>query len=590
MQTQLARLLKLRQLMAGHEIMAGALLVLMLFAALAESFGLSLVLPLLSGLVGLESGDGPIVRYADRLLAYIPDAGRVEGLLLFLVIAFLLKSILLIATTALTAWFTYTLREDWSGRVFGQYLAAELGYLSEQQHGTLVHNAAQEPYRAGNAITRMIAFGNRFILAIALFVVLLLAHWQATLVISFVGLLLYLAVRSGTFRYALKLGKWRQKLLQQITAIVAEGISGVRQIKLFEAYSAWRSALATKLHAATRVEVGVQVLGQVPHELSEFVVVLMLAAGIVAVHGFLDVDPVAVLPVLGLFAVIAQRLISTIGFLISQRIKIAANLPALYLVHDLIAAAPISEDLQRGKRFPGLTGDIEFKDVHFAYGGDEPVLDGLDLVIAQGKTTALVGPSGIGKSTIADLILGLYRPQAGNILLAGTPIQEFNLTSLRRRIGYVSQEPEIFNTSVRDNIRMARTEATDDEVVAAAKIARADEFVSSARDGYDSIVGDRGVKLSGGQRQRLAIARVVLRQPDLYIFDEATSALDGKSEQLVREAIESISRDATVLIIAHRLSTIENVDFIYEIASDGRARLVEYADLVNESELASIRR
>ena len=127
---------------------------------------------------------------------------------------------------------------------------------------------------------------------------------------------------------------------------------------------------------------------------------------------------------------------------------------------------------------------------------------------------------------------------------------------------------------------MARPEASDEEIVEAARVARADEFVASSREGYETIVGDRGVKLSGGQRQRLAIARVVLRKPDLYIFDEATSALDGKSERLVREAIESISRDATVLIIAHRLSTIENVDFIYEITPEGRAEPVAYADLV----------
>ena len=560
--------------------MTGTLLGLMLLAALAESLGLSLVLPLLSGLAGLESGDGTIARYADRLLALLPETGRIEGLLILLVVAFFLKSILLIATTALTAWFTYTLREDWSGRVFDQYLAAELGYLSEHRHGTLVHNAAQEPYRAGNAITRMIAFANRFILAIALFVVLLLAHWQATLVISGVALVLYLSVRSSTFRYSLKLGHLRQLLLQQITSIVAEGIAGVRQIKLFEAYSDWRQRLSDKLHAATRVEVAVQVLGQVPQELSEFVVILMLAVGLIAMRGVLNVDLMEILPLFGLFAVIAQRLISTIGFLISQRIKVAANLPALYLVHDLIASAPNREELLRGDPFPGLTGDIELKNVRFAYEGGKEVIDGLDLVIQRGKTTAIVGPSGIGKSTIADLILGLYSPQTGDILVADMPIQSYSLTSLRRRIGYVSQEPEIFNTSVRENIRMARPEASDEEIVEAARVARADEFVASSREGYETIVGDRGVKLSGGQRQRLAIARVVLRKPDLYIFDEATSALDGKSERLVREAIESISRDATVLIIAHRLSTIENVDFIYEITPEGRAEPVAYADLV----------
>ena len=208
---------------------------------------------------------------------------------------------------------------------------------------------------------------------------------------------------------------------------------------------------------------------------------------------------------------------------------------------------------------------IEFHDVHFSYEADREVIDGLNFTIRKGETIALVGPSGGGKSTTADLIPRFYDVTKGEILIDGRNIKDYTLDSLNANIGVVSQETILFNDTIAENIRMGRPEATDAEVEAAARIANAHNFITECAEGYATNIGDRGMKLSGGQRQRLSIARAVLKNPPILILDEATSALDTESEQLVQEALNTLLEGRTSIIIAHRLSTIHNADRILVI-------------------------
>lgn len=212
--------------------------------------------------------------------------------------------------------------------------------------------------------------------------------------------------------------------------------------------------------------------------------------------------------------------------------------------------------------FPLGPGRVDYEDVHFSYTADAPVLRGLSLTIPSGRITALVGPSGSGKTTLALLLYRFYEPQAGTIRIDGAPVDHVALRELRERIGWVPQDPSLFHGTIRENIRYGKLEATDAEVVAAAESANVAEFVARLPDGYETVIGERGVTLSGGQRQRVAIARAVLKNPRILILDEATSALDSQSEMLVREAIERLMHRRTTIIIAHRLTTIQNADKI----------------------------
>ena len=213
--------------------------------------------------------------------------------------------------------------------------------------------------------------------------------------------------------------------------------------------------------------------------------------------------------------------------------------------------------------------------VTFGYGDEEPVLTDVSMDIPAGATFALVGPSGGGKTTICHLIPRFYSLTAGDILIDGMSIRNITAASLRRNIGIVQQDVYLFNATVRDNILYGKPDATEDEVIAAAKRANIHEFVTAMPDGYDTVIGERGVRLSGGQKQRLCIARVFLKNPPILILDEATSALDNTTEILIQQARDELCRGRTTLVVAHRLSTIKNAD---EIAVIDGGRITEQGD------------
>lgn len=226
-------------------------------------------------------------------------------------------------------------------------------------------------------------------------------------------------------------------------------------------------------------------------------------------------------------------------------------------------------DRDGAKDVPRLKGEIEFDDVTFAYDGEHDVLKHIDMKIKPGQTFALVGPSGGGKTTICHLIPHFYQVEKGRILLDGMDIRDITMESLRRNIGIVQQDIYLFNASIRDNILYGRLDATEEEVIEAAKRANIHDYIMTLEEGYDTVIGERGVRLSGGQKQRLCIARVFLKNPPMLILDEATSALDNTTEIMIQQALDELCKGRTTLVVAHRLSTIKNADAI-AVISDGR--------------------
>jgi ATP-binding cassette subfamily B protein len=249
--------------------------------------------------------------------------------------------------------------------------------------------------------------------------------------------------------------------------------------------------------------------------------------------------------------------------LLETNISISNFIPSYEQLITLRNQADELKEVEGNKQFKSLKQEVTLRNVDFSYPSRENIINGVNLSIKRGSMTALVGESGSGKSTIIDLVLGLQIPSAGDVLIDNEPLSNYNQNNFRQKVGYVPQDPILFHSSIRDNLLWSLESSEDYELWNALRMANAEKFVTQLPQGIDTIVGDRGVLLSGGQRQRIALARALLRKPELLILDEATSALDTESEALIQQSIEELVHSMTILVVAHRLSTIRKANQVY---------------------------
>ncbi len=300
------------------------------------------------------------------------------------------------------------------------------------------------------------------------------------------------------------------------------------------------------------------------------VAMVTVAMGLVAMSLVLGERMADVMPSLLLLMFVLVRLMPRISQLNSLRGTLHGLWPSIRFTVDFLDQ-PASTRHGSGRQPIGrFKGRIQFRNVSKTYvPGERPAIVDLDLTIERGQTVAFVGQSGAGKSTVIDLLLGLREPSAGEILIDGKPLSDIDKDAWRRLLGVVDQDPFLFHTTIRDNIAFIREDASDADVVAAARVAHAHEFIERLAQGYDTVVGDRGYRLSGGQRQRIALARALLRDPEILILDEATSDLDSLSEHFIQDALEAFGSRRTVILVAHRLSTVRKADVIF-VLHEGR--------------------
>jgi len=564
MKTELRDFNILKQLLSGFGGYALVLFIVMIAVACAEAFGLSLFLPLFSGLIGQKNNFGKMDQIFFFLNYFQPE-NKILVLLTVLIVVFFLKSLLLILHSGMSAHFAMNLREKWSDKILASYLGAEYIDVLNEKHGVMFHNTTIEPFRVSKSIILLLQILSKLIMAVAIFVMLLFVNWQATMIITALGIIIMLGVKNITFNYSLRFGKERLDINQEESTIASESVVAIKEIKMLGKEEWYRSALAKKMRKFTKVQTRFSVFSQLPDNLLEIVFIIFISAAIFYIGFSHELSLKELLPILGFYIIVGQKLFKYGTLIISQRMSFTSALPSLRLIRDLIYRNVPKENLEKGIPFRKINSDIIIKDLCFSYDHSRSVLKNFNMKIPMNKMTALVGPSGSGKSTIADILMRLLTPESGQIRINGKDILDFKLSSWRDKIGYVSQEPFLFNISIRENILLAKQEASDRVVEEAAKTANIHDFIMTLEKGYDTLVGDRGVKLSGGQRQRIVIARAVVRNPELIIFDEATSALDTKAEAEVQKSINNLIGDKTILVIAHRLSTIEKAHIIYDL-------------------------
>ena len=411
------------------------------------------------------------------------------------------------------------------------------------------------------------------------FVYLCTIEWRLTLIIfACVPFLLLIAL---TLRKKMRDAFMRSRQsVAEINASLESSISGIRVTKAFtnaekekEKFEEGNEAFVNSRKDAYKA------MGQF-HSATSFItdvfnVVILIAGGLFMYNGYITfADYTAFFLAVNLF-------ISPVMTLINFMEQYQSGVTGFSRFVEIMDAIP-EEDAPDASDAGELDGKIEFKNVVYAYDDEKDVLNGISMTIDKGKKYALVGPSGGGKTTICHLIPHFYNVTSGEIFIDGKEIHTLTAESLRRNIGIVQQDIYLFNASIRDNILYGKLDATEDEVVEAAKRANIHDYIMTLEKGYDTVIGERGVRLSGGQKQRLSIARVFLKNPPILILDEATSALDNTTEILIQEALDELCKGRTTLVVAHRLSTIKNADEIAVVAEGKIADQGTHDELVQK--------
>ena len=355
-----------------------------------------------------------------------------------------------------------------------------------------------------------------------------------------------------------------QKKMGFILSVIEETIGGLRIIKGFTAIGSTEKKFKGVNQEYTKLMIKLYRKRDLASPLSEFlgvvvVVIILWYGGRLILSDNSTMEAATFLVYLGIFS----QILNPAKAITAAVYNVQKGAASVERIEEVLDAPEVIEEKENALSKKDFSNGVEYKNLQFSYIDGTPVLKNINLKIPKGKTIALVGASGGGKSTLADLLPRFYDPQGGEILIDGTNIKDIIIDDLRGLMGIVTQESILFNDSVFNNIALGITDkVSKDDVIAAAKIANAHEFISKMENGYDSIIGDRGQMLSGGQRQRLSIARAVLKNPPIMILDEATSALDTESERLVQQALENLMKNRTSLVIAHRLSTIIYADEI----------------------------
>jgi len=535
----------------------------MLASSLSESLGLGMILPMLEIVTRPANQDSPFVQYLDPILRYFSEYYRLLVVGGLLVLFLIFKNVLFILRNAVAVSFTFRLRELWSMGIMKNYMFFQYSRLLNEKQGVLLNNLVNEPGRAAKALQYIIDFSSKLILTFMLYALLLFINWKITLVVTVVAGIVIFILKNVTYQYSIGVGKKKLKLFQDLSGLVAETVSGVRQIKSFSLESKQCQDFHGKLNDLLRTMWKFSVIRNLPKPVIESLVVIGIVFVIIYLEYMTEVPFANIFPVVVIFVVIFQRLIPSVSQLYSDRMNILTFMPSLELVHSLYQTWSDCEEVDRGIIIGSIKEDILFESIHFEYSGAKEVFGGLNLRVPIGKVTAIVGPSGSGKSTVVDLLMGLFKPKKGEIRINGISLEAINLRSWRSMVGYVSQDVFLFNRSIEENIRMGKPDASEEEVVSAARKANAHHFIQDFPAGYKTILGDRGLKISGGQRQRISIARALLKDPEVLILDEALSAVDWESERLIQESINNLLERKTVIVISHRHSAVENADMMY---------------------------
>jgi len=512
----------------------------------------------------------PLSRWLDQLFSPTPQA-RVRALLIIAaatVVTALLRSGLAYSRTYLGQYVGGRTLIDLRMELFERLQRLSLSFYESQRVGDLMSRLTTDVSLVQQLVSAdMTSYITAPGIVLGGLAVMFVINWKLTLLVL-VFAPLTVRVVTSTGRRIRRLTRSQQERIADLNARLHERLASMRIIQSFTRED-YESAEFRKLNESSfEAVIRVARVAALSPQAIQFLAMTSFVV-VVAYAGMLIIREQLSLPALMGYFALTQRVGVYFVKFGSLHLRVQQSLAALGRIGEVIAREPDITERPDAELLPPVSGRITFRNVSFQYPDGERVLSGIDLEIEPGEVVALVGPSGGGKTSLANLIMRFYDPTEGHIEVDGRDLRRVTLHSLRSQIGLVPQETIVFSGTVEGNIRYGRPEATEQEIVAAAVAANADEFIRAFPKGYHTEVGERGVKLSGGQRQRIAVARALLKDPHILILDEATSSLDTESEVLVQAALDRLMEARTTIVIAHRLSTIRKADRIL-VLSDGR--------------------
>ena len=571
----------MRRFVSPYKKFLGWAVFLNLLSAVFNIFSFTLLIPILQILFKMDNkvyefipwdaaGEGLKDIAVNNFYYYVTRMIEINGpsltlLFLGLLLAFmtLLKTSCYFASSAVMIPLRTGVVRDIRIMVYSKVMSLPLGFFSEERKGDIIARMSGDVGEVENSITSSLdMLIKNPILIVMYFGTLIITSWQLTLftllVVPGMGWIMG-KVGKKLKRQSLEAqAKWSDTMSQ-----LEETLGGLRIIKAFIAEQKMINRFTECSNEFRDATNRVAMRQALAHPMSEFlgtllIVVVLWFGGSLILGNHSSIDA----PTFIFYMVILYSVINPLKEFSKAGYNIPKGLASMERVDKILKAENKIVEIPNPKPLNGLEEQVEFKDISFSYDGKKEVLQHINLTVPKGKTVALVGQSGSGKSTLVDLLPRYHDVQEGTITIDGVNIKDVRISDLRSLIGNVNQEAILFNDTFFNNIAFGVENATMEQVIEAAKIANAHDFIMEKEDGYHTNIGDRGSKLSGGQRQRISIARAILKNPPILILDEATSALDTESERLVQEALERLMKTRTTIAIAHRLSTIKNADEI----------------------------